>query len=814
MSHRDAMLRAETLFRGAAPLSAQERAQFLDEHCAGDPELRREVESLLQFDKGADGFLEGSGHRDMLAEALSTSAGIDHLEDDRLPRTLGRYKLLRLIGRGGMGVVYEAEQEAPHRKVALKLVLSGGGRHHLARRLEREAEALGRLQHPAIAQIYDAGELDDDGVRTPYFSMELVAGEPVTRYARNRTLAQRAAIELIVLISRGVQHAHDRGVIHRDLKPANILIDGAGLPRILDFGIARITDADVRAATLQTSVGQIVGTVAYMSPEQASGDPGSIDERSDVYSLGVIAYELLTGRLPVPVENLMIHEAVRAIREDEPTAMTTITRGIPLDVRTIVGKALEKDKSRRYASAGAFANDLERYLRDEPIEARRPSKVYQLSKFARRHKGIVAGAGAVAVALIAGTIVSTTLAVQARKARDGAVQQAAIARAVNDFLNKDLLAQADPFESGGEPLTVREALDRAAATIGEKFENRPAIEAEIRHTIGNAYRNLGEFASAQKHLMRAATLAESEYGPDHLLTLSARQQLGGAYDDAGRADEAEPILQDVVARWIRLKGEESWESLNARSDLAVALTSLARYEDAGEVIQAALPVAARTLGEKHDRTMKLKMDLAGLKYRLKDYEGAASLMEEAIANYEQTLGPDHPETITIVGNLALMRERMEQYDEAERLYERALTSTLRTLGPEHPSTLTTRSNVGLLYARQGRQSEAEAVFRDVLGIRLRTLAPDNSDIPVSRYLLGRILLDTDRHAEAERKLLLADRDFRAYLGPDHPYTGRVVGTLINLYERWGKPESVAQWIKVRDEGGVPPAPIQPVRVSD
>ncbi len=804
MTDRESLARAEELFRRAAPMGPEDRAAFLNEHCADDAELRREVESLLRCDSNDDGFLDGQAHKQLIADAIGAERMDENEEDERLPRTLGRYTLLRLIGRGGMGAVYEAEQDAPHRMVALKLVLSGSGRRQLARRLVREAEALGRLQHPAIARIYDAGEIDEEGVRTPFFAMELVAGEPITRFARNRSISRRQIIELLVGVARGVQHAHERGVIHRDLKPANILVDGSGQPRILDFGIARITDADVRVTTLQTSVGQIVGTVAYMSPEQASGNPGAIDERSDVYSLGVVAYELLTGRLPVPVDNMLIHEAVRAIREDEPTAMTTITRGIPTDLRTIVGKALEKDKERRYASAGALADDLERYLHDQPIEARRPSTAYQLSKFARRNKGLVAGIAAVMVVLAAGTIISTALAIRARAARDEAVRQAAIARAVNDFLNNDLLAQADPYESGGEALTVRQALDKAAANIGEKFEDRPGVEAEIRHTIGCAYRMLGEFDAAVLHLMRSAELAGPLYGPDHWLTLSARQQLAGVYDDAGRSDESEPILRDVVERWMRVKGPEASETLSAQSDLSVALTSLAKFDEASAMLEEVLPISTRVLGPEHERTMKLKMDLAGLRYRLKDYAGAAALMEEAIAHYERVYGPDHPETITIVGNLALMRERQGQYDIAEKLYQRCMEGSVRAFGAEHPYTLTSRNNQGLLFARQGRNEEAEAVFREVLEVRLRSLDADNPDIFVSYYSLGRLLTDVGRFEESEVPLLIAERGFREHLGAEHPYTNGAVGALITLYEKWERPELAARWARVRDEGAEPP----------
>lgn len=410
-----------------------------------------------------------------------------------------------------MGVVYEAEQERPHRTVALKVVKTGVLGPELLRRFTRETEALARLHHPGIAQVYEAGAADCGLGPQPYFAMEFIQGQPLDRWAEEHRLNTRERLSLMVQICEAVQHAHQRGIIHRDLKPANILVDEAGHPKILDFGVARMTDGDTRA-TRQTDLGQLVGTLAYMSPEQTLADPFEIDTRSDVYSLGVLLYELLAGRLPYTVPR-DLPQAVAAIRDRDPARLSSVSRLYRGDIETIVAKAMEKDKTRRYASAAELAADIRRHLEDQPIAARRASGAYQLRKFARRHRTLVAAAGAVLVALVAGVVASTGEASRARRAerratadRDRAVSaetqaeqasrkaaaseaqaltdrnlaliekqradtEAATARAVNDFLRTDLLAQASnlvratPASNPDPDLKVRTALDRAAARI-------------------------------------------------------------------------------------------------------------------------------------------------------------------------------------------------------------------------------------------------------------------------------------------------------------------------------------------------------------
>src|SRR5215831_1152755 len=353
------------------------------------------------------GSLAGSCPRCMMEIGVNSGVGVptepdsksfrEEPEDARSLQTsatapghtvIGRYRILRLIGEGGMGAVYEAEQDHLRRTVALKIIKPGLASPELLRRFEQESQALGRLQHPGIARIYDAGTADTGFGPQPYFAMEFIHGKSLLEYAKAHELNTRQRLELMAKVCEAVHHAHQRFIIHRDLKPGNILVDESGQPKVLDFGVARVTDSDAQA-TRQTDVGRLVGTLAYMSPEQVLADPLELDTRSDVYALGVILFELLAGRLPYKISR-QLHEAVQTIREEEPAPLSAISRAYRGDIETIVAKALEKDKERRYASAADLASDIRHFLKDEPIVARWPSATYRLRKFTRRHKALVA----------------------------------------------------------------------------------------------------------------------------------------------------------------------------------------------------------------------------------------------------------------------------------------------------------------------------------------------------------------------------------------------------------------------------------------
>jgi len=331
------------------------------------------------------------------------------------PETIGRYRIIRTLGQGGMGTVYEAVQDHPQRAVALKVIRADFASSDLLRRFARESELLGRLQHPGIAQIYDAGTAETAQGPQPYFAMELVRGQTLTDYWKSHDLELKQRLELFTRICDAVHYAHQEGIVHRDLKPANILVDQTGQPKILDFGVARVTNADVQA-TRQTTMGEVIGTLQYMSPEQVNADPLDLDARSDVYSLGVILYEMVSGQLPYDLGNKLIYEAAKIIVVDDPAPLSSIDRRLRGDVEIIAAKALEKEKERRYASADELASDIRRFLRDQPIVARPASSIYQLKKFTRRNRALVGGLALAAAFLVVGSVVSVLLAIRATKA--------------------------------------------------------------------------------------------------------------------------------------------------------------------------------------------------------------------------------------------------------------------------------------------------------------------------------------------------------------------------------------------------------------
>jgi WD40 repeat protein len=413
--------RVRALFDVAAELPAGQRPTFLDAACAGDPDLRAEVEALLAFDAGP---LGGATKLDFLQSPLLRPPGPGTgPAAPALPPRIGRYGVLRLLGEGGMGAVYEAEQDNPRRTVALKVIRPGLVSPALLGRFAQEAQILGSLHHPGIAQIYEAGVAEDG---QPFFALELIRGAALDEYVRLRGLTALARLELLARVCDAVQHAHEKGVIHRDLKPSNILVDETGQPKVLDFGVARAAGADLVSSAARTRTGNLVGTLSYMSPEQVAADP-KLDGRSDVYALGVILYELLAHRLPYNLDGLPLPEAARVIREQDPSRLGSLDGHLRGDVETIVAKALEKDRSRRYASAGDLAADIRRHLNHEPIRARPASALYHLRKFARRHKALVGGVAATGVALVLGLVGTILFAVAEARQRGQAEQNARVA---------------------------------------------------------------------------------------------------------------------------------------------------------------------------------------------------------------------------------------------------------------------------------------------------------------------------------------------------------------------------------------------------
>ncbi len=783
----------EPLYHAALALEPGERSSYLEAACAEDPALRSEVESLLAY---ADAHLTSPALHSELAmlwdasAGKSTGTGVSSRAVDAPPAAIGRYRIIRLLGEGGMGAVYEAEQEQPRRTVALKVIKPGLAAPGLLRRFEQESQALGRLQHPGIAQIYEAGTADSGFGPQPYFAMEFIRGESLLRYAEAHHLNTRQRLEVMAKVCEAVHHAHQRGIIHRDLKPGNILVDESGQPKVLDFGVARATDSDA-LATHQTDVGQIVGTLAYMSPEQVLGDPLELDTRSDVYSLGMILYELLAGRQPYKVSP-RLPEAVQTIREGDPAPLSSVSRTYRGDIETIVAKALEKDKGRRYASAAGMAEDIRRYLNDEPIIARPPSAMYQLRKFARRHKALMAGGAAVFVVLIAGIIASTLEATRARRAEQVALRETATAEAVNNFLQNDLLAQASakvqaqPDKKPDPDLKVRTALDRAAARIAGKFATQPLVEASIRQTIGNTYRDLGLFPEAQRQMERALELRQRVLGERQHDTLITMQRLAEVYSYEGKATQAEPLFIHTLEVERRVLGEEHRDTLETLDLLAQLYDDEGKYAQAEPLFINGLEVRRRTLGEEHPDTVSSLSNLATDYWNQGKYAQAETLWIKALKIEQRVLGDEHPDTLTGMNNLATLYQAQGRYAEAEPLLTKALEGQRRVLGDEHPSTLNTMNNLAVTYGFQGKYVQAEPLFAQLVEGQRRTLGGEHPQTLNSMSNLAMLYAYEGKYAPAEpllTKLLEVDR--RA-LGEEHPYTLITMNNLALLYRYQGK----------------------------
>ncbi|HMB68020.1 MAG TPA: serine/threonine-protein kinase, partial [bacterium] len=666
--------RVRALFDQAVSLDVNARRDFLERECADDPDARQEVEELLA--------------RDPRTGDLPVTPLLDADAPVPPPRAPG-YRILRELGAGGMGVVYEAEQEEPRRRVALKLIGSGFGDPMRIRMFRREIETLARLEHPAIARILESGQAEDGRL---FFTMELVRGVPLDAWlsrafeggAPSRA-ALAANLRLFVRLCEAVHFAHQRGVIHRDLKPSNILVveDAAGSAagsagsasragpelRVLDFGLARITDADSQAS-LVTEVGAIRGTLQYMSPEQAGGDPTAVDVRTDVYSLGVILYRLLTNRLPYDLHGASLLDAVRTIRETVPAPPRQAAPGLDPDLEVIAGKALEKEPAHRYASAHALGEDVARHLASLPILARPPSTLYQLRKLVRRHRVPFAAGAALLLALIAFAVSMGVLYSQSQRnlrralaAEAATAREAETSRRVSDFLT-ELFTVADPEVSRGNEVTARELLDEGARRIERELDEEPEVRAHLQNTMGNTYLGLGL------------------YDPAEDLYDSARETLIALHGED--SPEVAPLL--VQKGWMA----------HIRGEAAVAV-GLARR--ALEILE---PAPGRETAEAADA-----YDLLGSALNAGgDPAAAESVLVRALAIQERLHGPDTEAVAQSMNNLARVYQEMGRGDEAEELFLSSIDIRTR-MGENHPDLSSALSNLGELYRRQGRYEDAE-----------------------------------------------------------------------------------------------------------
>jgi len=725
-----------------------------------------------------------------LADRLGTAlAGLDFVRRGAKPPApppdpaqdpaslLGDFRLIREAGRGGMGVVYEAEQISLRRRVALKVLpFAAVLDERQLQRFRLEAQSAALLHHTHIVPVYAVGQ--ERGVH--YYAMQYIDGQSLQGLIRElraretggtdpssssaalnaitkgRSSRSRGYCEAVARLgidtAQALDHAHEHGVIHRDIKPANLLVDARGHVWVTDFGLARSTnDAGL------TMTGDLVGTVRYMSPEQTLAKRVPVDHRTDVYSLGATLYEALTLEPVFPGEDA--HQVIHDIAFREPVGLRRVNPAIPPQLETIMLKALRKDPGARYDTAAELAEDLQRFLADQPIRARRPSLAERAQSWARRHRALAGAAIGLLLLTTAGLAVGAALVARERnlaedrlrdaeQERKDAKRQAAIAEAVSAFLNDDLLAAIDPDEMG-PGVTLREVLDAASARIEEKFPDEPLVEARLRSTIGNAYQSLGLYEEAERHLARALELLDRAVGAEDARTLRAKYDLGSTLHDLDRETEAEALLREAVEGQRRVLGELHRDTLRSRRKVAVTLRDGSDPVEAERLLHEILDTQRRVLGEEDPQTLTTMNSLAIALRRQGKYADAEALYRETLEIRRRVLGEGNRRTLTSMHNLANALSNQAEYAEAEELLRRAVEGRTDLLGAEHPDTLASVMALGEALCDQGEHEDAEGFYRRAFETWRRVSGEEDPKTLAAMSALAGVLRDQGKLDDAE-----------------------------------------------------------------
>ena len=768
----------EHLYHAALAQPPEKRAEFIEQACPGDPQLGAEVESLLNDAGERTSFFEG-----LVAFGSSEGAA---------GAVVGSYCLVEPIGHGGMGEVWLAEQKQPvRRRVAVKLIRAGMDTREVVARFESERQALALMDHPNIAKVFEAGATPQG---RPYFVMEYVTGMPITDYCDKHKLTTRQRLELLVRVCEGVQHAHQKAIIHRDLKPSNILVgevDGKPAPRIIDFGVAKATGQRLTSVTTFTRAGAIVGTPGYMSPEQADSAGADVDTRTDVYSLGVVLYELLVGALPLDLSTTPPDQILSRLREEDAprpstrlsmlgdrTGITTQNRGadgpslmrqLRGDLDAIALKALEKDRSRRYATPSDLSSDIGRYFRHQPVLARRAGAGYRARKYIRRHRLGAAVAATAAVLLLSAAVAQTFALRRIRRERDRADR-------VTQFMT-GMFKVSDPSEARGNDIRAREILDTASKNIQAGLAKDPELQAQMMHVMGRVYKGLGLYARADSLLAHAVEIRRRTLGANNPDTLKSMYELAETLNGESRYREAEKLSRDAMDTRRRVLGPEHRDTLNSMSQLAMILNNEGRYPEADKQIRNVLEVVRRVSGPQDPLSVTAKKRLAGNLMEEGKNSEAEKLYREVLEAQRHTLGSDHPDVLADMSNLLLM---LPSGAEKERLYRDTCQAFRRVLGPEHHKTLLCTFNLALFLGGEKRYAEAERLYRETLEIARKALGPEHRVTLYYTKSLAFMLMNESRFSEAGQLLRPTFEAQRRTLGPEHPDTLDTLGVLGEL----------------------------------
>ncbi|MGH7176174.1 MAG: protein kinase domain-containing protein, partial [Tepidisphaeraceae bacterium] len=640
------------------------------------------------------------------------------------PTNIGPYHILELIGEGGMGLVYKAQQREPiHRTVALKIIKLGMDTRQVIARFESERQALALMNHPNVARVLDAGATDRG---RPYFVMEFVQGEAITTFADRQKLTVRQRLELFIQACDAVQHAHQKAIIHRDLKPTNILVtlqEGRPTIKVIDFGVAKAVSHRLTEKTLFTESGQLLGTPEYMAPEQAESGTGDVDTRSDVYSLGVVLYELLSGSLPFEPKSLRsagYAEIQRIIREVDPPRLSTRLSGMGKDAREVARlrhthievlekqlkgelewiplKAMRKDQTQRYSTPNELADDIRNYLENLPLRAGPESATYRLRKFVRRNRRSVMAASGIAIALLVGIVVATALAIRLRseqvrtlaalseveKQRNQVQAANAVTSEVNQLL-REMLSAARPEVAAGREITVRELVDQAARTLPARLSSQPLVLAGVQHTLGNTNLSLGRLAQAIEFLRQAVAARTTALGRDHPETIEAGLDLAEALRHNSKADEAEALAAPLLEQSRSIFGVDNRLTLKAQAVLSELMLTRGDWERAEDLSRRAFESAKRSRGDADDLTIRAAAELGNVLSDRGKLREAEPLFQLALEQSRRINGDDHPETIGHYSNLAALYDRLGRSAEAVVLRQRIVEVDKKFLGPQHPT---------------------------------------------------------------------------------------------------------------------------------